>query len=104
MVVVKVMLSSFGDFLHVCAQTCHCAASRTGCLVLCWAALLQDKRRTLEALESRMSGNRNEVAAAEARVSAAEIAVTKRETQVAADAAAAADKAAEAERWVLATQ
>lgn len=59
---------------------------------------VQDKRRTLEALESRMSSSRNEVAAAEARVSAAEAAVSKRETQVAAEAAAAVDKAAEAER------
>jgi hypothetical protein len=64
----------------------------------------QDKRQTLEALDSRISGSRNEVAAAEGRVSAAEAAVTKREEQVAAEAAAAADKAAEASRWVQVAQ
>jgi hypothetical protein len=59
---------------------------------------VQDKRRTLEALEQRMSSSRNEVAAAEARVSAGEAAVTKREQQVAEDAKTAASKTAEADK------
>lgn len=84
-----------GPKFNYSATSCCPVCAR---VVLCRVSQLQDKRRTLEALESRMTSSRADLAAAEERVAAAEAAVTRREGQVAAEAAAAADKAAEAER------